>query len=228
MTVTRNATATTCHAPLRDKTQLLSNITLILGVITGFLVVLRVGFKLLILKMPFTMDDWMILLTTAVGVPSTVIGVRGVARNGLGRDVWTLPYDTITEFGRFFYAMVVLYFAQITLLKMSLLYFYLRIFPAKKIRNLLWATMAFNVAFGTACVFGSIFQCTPISYLWEKWDGEHEGSCIDINALGWANAAISIALDVWMLAIPLSQLPGLNLHWKKKMGVAIMFIVGTL
>jgi hypothetical protein len=31
-------------------------------------------------------------------------------------------------------------------------------------------------------------------------------------------AAISIAEDVWMLAIPLSQLPSLQLHWKKKIG----------
>lgn len=39
---------------------------------------------------------------------------------------------------------------------------------------------------------------------------------------------MSIALDVWMLAIPLWQLRGLKLHWKKKIGVAAMFIVGTL
>lgn len=31
-------------------------------------------------------------------------------------------------------------------------------------------------------------------------------------------AAISIAEDVWMLAIPLSQLHSLQLHWKKKIG----------
>lgn len=31
-------------------------------------------------------------------------------------------------------------------------------------------------------------------------------------------AAISIVEDVWMLAIPLSQLHSLQLHWKKKIG----------
>lgn len=40
-------------------------------------------------------------------------------------------------------------------------------------------------------------------------------------------AAVSVALDVWMLAIPLSQLPGLKLHWKKKVSVGLMFFVGT-
>lgn len=42
-----------------------------------------------------------------------------------------------------------------------------------------------------------------------------------------ARAAVSVALDVWMLAIPLSQLPGLKLHWKKKVSVGLMFFVGT-
>ena len=173
-------------------------------------------------------DDWLILATTLAGVPSTYIGVHGTAANGLGRDVWTLAPETITAFGMYFYVLVVLYFAQITLLKMSLLFFYLRIFPGDGTRRVLYATVAFNAVFGVVFVFLAIFQCRPVSYFWEKWDGEHVGQCLDVNGIGWAHAAISIALDIWMLAIPLSQLRGLNLHWKKKIGVAIMFCVGTL
>jgi hypothetical protein len=46
--------------------------------------------------------------------------------------------------------------------------------------------------------------------------------------LGWANAATSIALDIWMIGLPMSQVLKLNLHWKKKVGVGMMFSVGTL
>lgn len=42
-----------------------------------------------------------------------------------------------------------------------------------------------------------------------------------------ARAGVSVGLDAWMLAIPLSQLPGLKLHWKKKVSVGLMFFVGT-
>jgi hypothetical protein len=56
----------------------------------------------------------------------------------------------------------------------------------------------------------------------------HEGSCLNINAIAWANAIISILLDVWMLAIPLWQLKGLQLDWKKKLGVGMMFSVAAL
>lgn len=125
--------------------------------------------------------------------------------------------------------MEILYFVQVPMLKLTLLAFYLRIFPARGLRRLLWATVAVDLAFMVAFVTAAIFQCTPIDFYWNQWWGDGmEGRCVDINALGWANAAVSIALDGWMLALPLSQLRGLNLHWKKKVGVAMMFCVGTL
>ena len=111
---------------------------------------------------------------------------------------------------------------------MSILFFYMRIFPETRIRRILWVTQALNAMFGISFVFAAIFQCTPISYNWTRWDGEHEGSCIDITALAWSNAIVSIVFDLWMLAIPLFQLRKLKLHWKRKVGVAAMFIAGTL
>lgn len=226
--VTKNATATTCHAPVRDRTQLLRNVTTILGVITGVFVIMRLSFKAVITRLGLATDDWLILATTLSGVPSTYIGIHGTTANGLGRDIWTLPYANITAFGLYFYVIEVLYFLQIALLKMSILFFYLRIFPSTGTRRVLWGTVVFNALLGTVFVFVAIFQCKPISYFWTKWNGEHQGSCININSMAWAHAGINIALDFWMLGIPLSQLPRLKLHWKKKVGVAIMFCVGTL
>ncbi|MBE3041212.1 hypothetical protein IMZ48_01220 [Candidatus Bathyarchaeota archaeon] len=124
--------------------------------------------------------------------------------------------------------MAFLYFLEVTLLKMSILCFYMRIFPEPKIRRVLLGTMALNAAIGAAYVFAAIGQCRPVSYNWTRWDGEHEGSCVNIAALTWSNAIISIVFDVWMIAIPLSQLRKLKLHWKRKIGVGLMFGVGTL
>lgn len=119
------------------------------------------------------------------------------------------------------------YFLNLAVLKLTLLLFYLRIFPSQKLRWLLWGTVAFDVLFGASFVIAVLAQCTPIDFFWFRWDGEHQGHCVNINAIGWSNAAISIALDLWMLALPLSQLRALRLHWKKKVAVALMFVVGT-
>ena len=148
--------------------------------------------------------------------------------DGLGKDIWTVPFDNITAFVRSFFIMEILYFGQITLLKLSLLFFYLRIFPGTNVRRLLWGTVVFNCLFGAAFVVAAIVQCSPIPYYWLRWDGEHQGTCVDINALSWSNAGISIGLDVFMLVVPIWQLSGLKMHWKKKIGVGAMFLVGTL
>ncbi len=225
--VTKNITETTCGAPIRNKSRPYYALSISFGTISGAIVVLRF-FSRFVTNVELGLDDYFIGITLATGIPSTVITVHGSISNGLGRDIWTLTPQQITGFIHTFYAMEILYFAQVALLKLSLLFFYLRIFPGTKVRQLLWATIIFDVLFGVVFVFIAIFQCQPISYYWTSWDGEHKGTCLNINGLGWSNAAISILLDAWMLGLPLSQLVSLQLHWKKKIQVALMFIVGTL
>jgi hypothetical protein len=157
-----------------------------------------------------------------------VLVPHGLTSNGLGKDIWTVTPKQITNFLTAFYVSEVLYFAQVALLKLSLLFFYLRIFPAPKIKRFIIGTIVFDICFGIAFVLAGLFQCRPISYYWKNWDGEHQGSCVSVNVLGWSNAGISIVLDAWMFSLPVSQLIGLQMHWKKKVGVMMMFLVGTL
>ena len=70
--------------------------------------------------------------------------------------------------------------------------------------------------------------CRPFHFYWEQWDGEHVGHCMNTNALIWSNAAVSIFMDLAMLVLPLTQLIQLNIHWRKKLGVILMFSVGSV
>ncbi|KAH8906271.1 hypothetical protein BR93DRAFT_928871 [Coniochaeta sp. PMI_546] len=223
---TKNITDTTCGVPLRDRGTTYDTTSIVLAVISSSIVVLRLSFKVLVTR-SLSSDDYVVFFLMLVGVPSVVITHYGTTPNGLGRDVWTLTPQNITNFLYYFYFMAIFYFTQVMLIKLCLLLFYLRIFPSQGVRRLLWGTIAFDILFGIIFLFVTIFQCSPISYFWQNWDGEHEGKCLNINAIAWANAAISIALDLWMLVIPLVQLKSLNLHWKKKIGVGLMFCVGT-
>lgn len=224
---TKNVTETICQVPPRDKHEQSYILTVTLGCVSAAAVLLRLGFRIGVARVTPSMDDWFILITLMSGIPSTIVNAALVIPNGLGRDIWTLTPTQITNFGMFFYIMAILYFLQVTLLKMSMLFFYLKIFPERTVRRMLWGTVIFNVCFGIFFVVLTTFQCQPVSYYWTKWDGEHSGKCLSISAIAWANAGVSIALDIWMLAIPLSQLRKLHLHWKKKIGVAMMFIVGA-
>jgi hypothetical protein len=209
----------------RGATYNATSITLI--VIACTIVLIRLCFKVFVIR-SLSPDDYVVFALLVITIPSVIITSIGTTPNGVGRDIWALTPKQITDFLFYFYLMAMLYFVQVALVKIAMLLFYLRIFPAQNVRRLLWGTVIFSVLFGIFFFFLAIFQCQPISFFWTHWDGEHEGKCLNSNAIAWANAGISIALDVWMLVIPLAELKSLNLHWKKKIGVGFMFLVGTL
>lgn len=222
-----NLTASGCDQPIRNRGSQYVLVSNVFGIISAVFVLQRFAYKLWA-SIPLGMDDWFTLITLLIGIPVTVINAHGVTDNGLGQDIWTLTYDNITNFSKYFYILEIFYFAEVSILKLALLFFYIKIFPSEGVKNVLWCTVVFNVMFGVSFTLVAIFQCRPISYYWAMWDREHEGTCLNINIIAWSNAAISIALDIWMLAIPLSQLRHLNLDWRKKIGVGLMFSVGTL
>lgn len=223
---TMNLTAVGCDQPIRDRSRSYAILNDVFGTVSGLFVLQRIAYKLWF-NVGLGGDDWMTVATILVGIPSTVIGVYRVSDHGLGRDIWTLTPLQITNFGLFFWIMEILYFLEVSMLKLSLLLFYIRIFPGKSVRGLLWATFAACSAFGISFALVAVFQCTPVKFYWEKWDGEHKGTCLNINSIAWSNAAISIAIDIWVLAIPLWQLKSLNLDWRRKVGVGMMFCIGA-
>jgi hypothetical protein len=225
----QNVTATLCDQKPRDTSVELKATNIALMVVSAAFVLMRLTQKLFTrVESRMALDDYLIFATLLVGQPSTILIDRGLIPNGLGRDVWTMSFDQVTAFGKYFYWVEICYFAQLSVLKLSFLFFYKRIFPGRTIQKIIIATIIFSVLYGIVFVIVAVFQCRPISYYWTKWDGEHNGHCIDINALVWANAAVSIAVDLWMLGIPLSQLIHLKLSFSKKAGVVIMFCLGTL
>jgi hypothetical protein len=187
---------------------------------------MRFGYKI-IERMRLDLDDWTILATTVVGTALTAVTIGGTIKHGLGKDLWTLEPKEITTMLLFFEIVAVLYFTTLTLLKLSIIFFYMKVFTVHEAQRLLQGTAIFTAVWGLVYVIVAIFQCRPISYFWTHWDGLHEGSCLNINAITSSNAAFSIALDFWSLGIPLWQLRRLKLHWKKKIGVVLMFAVGT-
>lgn len=224
-----NVTHTACGAPVRDKTAKWNQTIIPLGVVTIVIVVIRLVFKRFFSATSrLGSDDWAITGTLAICIAGMVIGIDGLTANGMGKDVWTLTTNEISNVALYLYILEILYFAGMSLIKLSLSLFYLHIFSGPIIRKLLWATVVFNVLYGFTFVIAAIFQCSPIDYYWRRYLDAGHGTCVNINIFGWLNAAIGVAIDLWMIGLPLSQVIPLRLHWKKKIGVAIMFLLGTL
>lgn len=163
---TKNVTSTLCGAPVRDAGPSYNVLSIALGCISAAVLLLRLGYKLLVAHVPLGWDDGAIMATLAFGVPGTVITSLGTIPNGLGRDTWTLTAAQITDFVHYFYFMEWLYFVSLGFLKLSLLFFYLKIFPQKGIRTVLWATIAYTVLWTVIFALLAVFNCNPISFYW--------------------------------------------------------------
>lgn len=149
-----------------------------------------------------------------------------MVENGLGRDIWTLKADQITNVLFYYYLGEIFYVTGLGISKISILFFYLRVFPAKSFRILTYSVMGVCGLYTVAFFVATLIQCRPISMAWNQWDGLHEGTCNDIHLQGWIAAAINIFLDAVVMGLPMKHLAGLNMSLKKKLMVMSMFGVG--
>jgi hypothetical protein len=77
------------------------------------------------------------------------------------------------------------------------------------------------------------FHCSPISAAWDIIDKTplvdgHLARCLDINGGVWVHSVLNVALDIWLMIIPMPDLMKLPLPLKKKVKVGFMFTVGGL
>ncbi|KAG8673016.1 hypothetical protein FPOAC1_006319 [Fusarium poae] len=222
---TLNVTSVACDYPIRDRHQKFDILGISMGIFTTFVVGARLFQKIRFERL-LRLDDWVIVfcLVTCLGNTVTCVYVSG---NGFGRDAWTNTPYTITEFLRYVYIGQTFYAADVFLTKICVLLFYLRIFPVRSVQIVLWTTIGVAVLSMVVFIVLAIAQCQPISFFWTGWDQLHHGHCIGVNPLAWAIAAVSIAMDFWVLAIPVFQLLQLQMKWQRKLAVTMMFIVGT-
>lgn len=127
-----------------------------------------------------------------------------------------------------FYLCEIFYFGAITFAKTSVLLFYARVFPGESFRKWVYAVMVVSLCYGFAYIIVVAFQCLPVSYSWTRWDGEHNGTCIDINTATWPASVFNISIDLVIIILPIPRLIKLNLSRRKKIQVIAMFCVGLL
>ena len=127
-----------------------------------------------------------------------------------------------------FYYTELLYLISVGLIKISILLFYLRIFPRQSLRRAIWATITICVLYIIAFVTATALQCIPVRISWEHWDGEHHGQCLSLSAVGWSSAAFNIILDLVVMILPIKEVKNLSISRWRKFGVMLMFFGGLL
>lgn len=123
---------------------------------------------------------------------------------------------------------------SVTFIKLSLLFFYRRIFLVQQrwFKIALWLNAFYAAGLGIGSTFEFIFQCLPVSYFWERFSIDYgitptvTGSCLPQTVHLATPAILSTISDVLILLLPLAVLFKLKLDAKRKFGLMAIFSLG--
>ncbi|KAI1416291.1 hypothetical protein F5Y13DRAFT_155003 [Hypoxylon sp. FL1857] len=223
---TKNLTSTTCGlAPNTDYTFV--PVFIVFSTLSAVAVLLRVVARLQA-KIPVWWDDFIITLSFLGCVAYTTISCT-IRHHGLGTDIWAVPFDDITLFFKGLYALCAIYASVRHLVRLSILFFYQRIFGHIRLaRRLIQFTHVLIISSCISFTSAILFGCAPLDYFWTSWDGQHEGHCANTSDMFWAGAVIDISIDFWIILLPLRFILRLNLSMRKKILSVFTFGFGIL
>jgi hypothetical protein len=163
-------------------------------------------------------DDAVVVLAWLCCLPPPILA-SSLARDGVGRDIWYVSLANLTTMFRNLYIVSVCYGITSGFSKITILAFYLRIFPNVNFRRTTWVMIVLSAIWGIvfSCLWA--FECSPISYAWTQWNSPTSGKCLRADLIAVVQAAFSLVLEVAIFILPIPILLRLRLNWRKKLQV---------
>ena len=135
--------------------------------------------------------------------------------------------DTVLTISRqAYFAQQLLFACSITLTKLSILFFYRRIFPSRQFALIEIILGSVMIGWWLSLVFAVIFSCHPVNYFWNK--SVPNGHCINENILAYGVTAVNIVTDLAVLCLPIPWLWTLQMPLSRKLGLIGIFCLGGL
>ncbi|KAI0426763.1 hypothetical protein F5Y09DRAFT_317953 [Xylaria sp. FL1042] len=176
---------------------------------------------------PLWWDDYAVLLSVAIAIAFTVLcGVFG--HFGVGFDMWAVPQQNISTILILFWTALLCYPLSRFFVRVSISLFLIRIFRVSSARPLLITSLILNGAITITYVFCVIFQCTPVPFFWDGWNGLHKGFCVDRWAIFLSGGIVTTSLDIFLIVLPMRWVFRLQLSRAKKITTVGMLSLGVI
>ncbi|KAH9883681.1 hypothetical protein F4778DRAFT_788338 [Xylariomycetidae sp. FL2044] len=212
-----------------------------IGAVFGFLpvafVATRFYCRLRVNRPGVAIDDWLMFLGLLFNVGMGLMLVIGAALDGLGqptpqgwgpKDYFWVTDDAEILTEKIFFAFILMQAVAFGLVKLSVLYFYRRIFFSRTF-SILTAIMIGVVGVWTVgFFFAYLFRCgsnfwalwAPLMYLLEY--------CYDSKPLFYTLAISDVITDFIILSLPIFWVWRLNMTTAKRFAVSGVFLLGAL
>lgn len=141
--------------------------------------------------------------------------------------MYTLHIGNIEKYTITFFVFEIVYFFALGMTKISITFMYFRILEGRRWKHVLWLTQLFNVLVMVCFLLALFLSCRPLLGYWAaSFDGRSKCTSLwDWNAY---YLACSLAIDIWLIAIPSVYVWKTNLAWRNKMSVIAMFCLGLV
>ena len=133
---------------------------------------------------------------------------------------------TLLTWNKVIFALLILYSLAVAFPKLSILALYLRIFTEKRYRISTWVLAAIISGTAVAVSLTAIFRCSPIPYAWDK--SIQGGSCINVASFYVYCSIPNVVTDVAILLLPLPMIFKLHTNQSQKVGLSLVFLLGTM
>ncbi|KAK4168654.1 hypothetical protein QBC43DRAFT_104046 [Cladorrhinum sp. PSN259] len=172
------------------------------------------------------LDDWLIFLATALGIPQAVFAAIYMRVGYWGiHDVDIPPHPKNQGF---FWAYLngVFYSLLLCLIKISALLFLLRLGGTKQsVHRACWALIGFNIMQLCAFLPASVFTCSPVEFAWKAVS---KGRCFSGGPFALTLASTNILTDILTLLVPFMAFRNLKLTNRIRYTLVGVFTLGAL
>ncbi|OJI88361.1 hypothetical protein ASPTUDRAFT_195907 [Aspergillus tubingensis CBS 134.48] len=196
-------------------------------VLGGIAVLLRIWSRYLT-RSRLGADDILIVVGYILAIGQSITSWYYIKTNYVGIHIWDIPKNYDLKLGLIWnFANQLVYNPSLTMVKLSILVFLRRLESQSRLVNLLiWSTMFITVALFIAVLFVDIFQCSPVTYVYDF--SIPNGSCINQGAFYVATAATYLFTDVLVLSIPIIITWGLQMPLRRKVAVCVVLCMGAV
>ncbi|OJJ42357.1 hypothetical protein ASPZODRAFT_77114 [Penicilliopsis zonata CBS 506.65] len=171
-------------------------------------------------------DDWAIIAALLCIGGTTGLSVAG-GTVGAGRHVWAVTLEELVHLYKLLFAYTFLYASAGTCTRLSILFFYRRIFSPLELSLRVALICGGFLTLGYPIIVWVTMStsCRPLSFFWTQFSGT-QGECIDINTFFLAAGILNMLNDFVLLVIPFPRIVRLHMTVQKKVAICAIMAVG--
>ncbi|EUC46563.1 hypothetical protein COCMIDRAFT_35794 [Bipolaris oryzae ATCC 44560] len=175
----------------------------------------------------FQIDDAFVILAWILSIATQALLIRGFVTGVIGVHAWEISISEYGYYSRLILAAPLTYAPCCALTKITLCIFYSRLSPVRGYQIAVWSTVFICAGAYTAIFFSLLFACKPIAASWDPLLLP-TAVCTNRGGIYIATAVIGVVTDVILIAIPIPTIWRLQMPTKQKIGLTIVFAIGSI